>query len=171
MVDDCGSSATAASGSVRSRESRCSRVPPISPWDSGQTVMEWSRPVSACAERGSASCRVDPVSTAVPTADPFAFSRALRASSTPACADTHRCTSVPVRRPPGPGLPAAASRTAGLSRSMTSTPRSSASPRSRVDFPTDRGPCRAITGSSSTSRSRIGASRLGSTSFGRSDML
>lgn len=56
MVDDCGSSATAASGSVRSRESRCSRVPPISPWDSGQTVMEWSRPVSACAERGSASC-------------------------------------------------------------------------------------------------------------------
>ena len=53
------------------------------------------------------------------------------------------------------GFADTASSTTGSSRSTTATPRASAKARSRVDFPTERGPCNATTGSSDARSSRI----------------
>ena len=57
------------------------------------------------------------------------------------------------------GLASTASRTALSSRSNTGTPRAAAKVASRVDFPTERGPCSAMTGSSVANASRMGERR------------
>ena len=79
VVED-GIRLTTPSGSAGNISRRFSLTPAISPWDSGQMVRECNRPVRACAVTGRASCRVDPVITAVPGRLPSRFSLALSAS-------------------------------------------------------------------------------------------
>ena len=148
----------ASTGSSRSAASRFSRVPSISPWVRGHIVSRCRRPVSDWAAVGSASWRVDPVITKRPDRS-SRFSSALMASR---MAGTCWYSSIHTGDGPttnAPGSASAAARVAGSSRSTTSTPRAPASSASKVDLPTVRGPCRAITGSSvsrslATSKSR-----------------
>lgn len=147
VVMEVGTAATAAAGSVNSCSSITASVPARSTCDSGYTVRRDSRPVSAWAAGGRESWRVDPVRTNRPGRLSW-FSSALMASRMIG-AFWHSST----QTGSGPdtkavGSAATALRVAGSSRSRSVAPMVRAISRSRVDFPTERGPSRRTTGSS-----------------------